>query len=320
MTRHILITGGAGFIGSHLAEAFLDRGWRVSIIDNLSTGDRRNVPSQADFHEGDLRDPRTLELLDTLRPDAVAHQAAQVDVRISVRDPGGDAESNVVASVRLMQKCLDAGVKRVLFASTGGAIYGEPVFAPQDESHPTAPMSPYGCAKLAVEHYMRYFRDVQGLAATALRYGNVYGPRQSPHGEAGVVAIFADRILRGEEVTINGSGEQTRDFVYVGDVVAANVALAERDDLRGPYNVGTGVETSVNQLHAAMAEVLGDPRPARRGEAKAGEQMRSVLDGSALRQAAGLAEPVALREGLGKTLEWFRGRVTLRSANPPTPR
>lgn len=308
MTRHILITGGAGFIGSHLADAFSSRGWRVSIIDNLVTGDRRNIPATAAFYEADLRDPETLNLLDELRPDVVAHQAAQIDVRISVRDPGMDAETNVVASVRLLQKCVERGVKRFLFASTGGAIYGEPIVAPQDESHPAMPLSPYGCAKLAVEHYMHYFREIHGLRATALRYANVYGPRQSPHGEAGVVAIFADRMLRGDEVTINGTGEQTRDFVFVGDVVAANVAAAERDDLRGPFNVGTGVETSVNQLHAAMATVLGDKRPAKHADAKAGEQMRSVLDGSALRKAAGLSDPVGLHEGLAATMDWFRAR------------
>ena len=308
MTKHILVTGGAGFIGSHIADAFLARGWRVSAIDNLVSGDRRNLDPRVEFHEADLRDPAAMQLLDELRPDVVAHEAAQIDVRISVNDPAMDAETNVVASLRLLQKCAEIGVKRFLFASTGGAIYGEPVFAPQDESHPTNPLSPYGCAKLSVEHYMHYFREVHGLGTTALRYANVYGPRQSPHGEAGVVAIFAARMLRGEEVTINGTGEQTRDFVYVGDVVAANVAVAERDDLRGPFNVGTGVETSVVQLHQAMAKVLGDTRPANHAPAKAGEQLRSVLDGAALRKVAGLPEPVGLSEGLRRTLEWFRQR------------
>lgn len=302
MTRHILITGGAGFIGSHLADAFLARGWRVSVIDDLSTGDRRNVDPRVAFREADLRDPATVELLDELRPDVVAHHAAQVDVRVSVRDPAADAETNVIASLRLLRKCADLGVQRFLFASTGGALYGEPLFAPQDESHPTAPLSPYGCAKLAVEHYLHYFREIHGLQTTALRYANVYGPRQSAKGEAGVVAIFADRMLRGEEVTINGSGEQTRDFVFVGDVVAANVAVAENDALRGPFNVGTGIETSVNQLHAAMAALIGDPRPPRHAEGKAGEQMRSVLDGTRLRREAGLPEPVSLEEGLRRML------------------
>jgi UDP-glucose 4-epimerase len=313
MTRHILITGGAGFIGSHLADAFLERGWRVSAIDDLSSGTRENLDPRAALHVADLRDPKTVDLLDALRPDVVAHHAAQMDVRRSVREPAFDAETNVVASVRLLQKCVDIGtVRRFLFASTGGAIYGEPVYVPQDERHPTNPLSPYGCAKLAVEHYMHYFAEVHGLAATALRYANVYGPRQSPHGEAGVVAIFAERMLRGEDVTINGSGEQTRDFVYVSDVVAANVAVAERDDLRGPFNVGTGIETSVNQLHAEMARVLGTSRPPRHGEAKAGEQMRSVLDGAALRRAAGVVGGVrggvGLGEGLAKTLQWFGKR------------
>ena len=307
MTRHILVTGGAGFIGSHVADAFLARGWRVSAIDDLSTGDRRNLDPRVEFHEADLRDPAAMRIVEQLRPDAVSHHAAQADVRISVKDPATDAETNVVATLRLLQTCVNLGVQRFLFASTGGAIYGEPAYAPQDEKHPTAPLSPYGCAKLAIEHYLHYFREVHGLGATALRYANVYGPRQNPHGEAGVVAIFSERMLRGEDVTINGSGEQTRDFVYVGDVVAANVAVAERDDLRGPFNVGTGIETNVNELHAAMAKIIGDPRPPRHGDAKAGEQLRSVLDGSSLRKVAGLAEPVRLEDGLRETVAWFRG-------------
>jgi UDP-glucose 4-epimerase len=307
MTRHVLVTGGAGFIGSHLADAFLGRGWRVSVIDNLSTGDRRNVDARAALYESDLRNPETLRLVDNLRPDVIVHQAAQVDVRTSVRDPGSDAETNVVASVRLLQKAQEIGVKRFLFASTGGAIYGEPAGpGPQPESHRAAPMSPYGCAKLAVEHYLEYFREIHGLPATALRYANVYGPRQSPHGEAGVVAIFAARMLRGEEVVINGTGEQTRDFVYVADVVRANLAVVDSGDLCGPFNVGTGVETSVLELHDAMAAAAGVTAPPRHAPAKTGEQMRSVLDGTLLRRAAGLPEPVALAEGLPATIEWFR--------------
>lgn len=305
MTRHILVTGGAGFIGSHIADAFLERGWRVSIIDNLSTGSRENLNPRAGFFEADLRDPATFALLDELRPDVVAHQAAQVDVRVSVRDPAADAETNVIASLRLLQKSLEIGVKRFVFASTGGAIYGDPVHVPQTESHPTTPLSPYGCAKLAVEHYLGYYREIHRMPATALRYANVYGPRQSAHGEAGVVAIFAGRMLRGEEVTINGNGEQTRDYVFVRDVVAANVAVVERE-LTGAFNVGTGVETSVNQLHALLSEAAGIQNEARHGPAKTGEQMRSVLDGTRLRATAQLSEPVDLREGLTRTLAWFR--------------
>ncbi|HEX2121186.1 MAG TPA: NAD-dependent epimerase/dehydratase family protein [Thermoanaerobaculia bacterium] len=310
MTRHVLITGGAGFIGSHLADAFLRRGWRVSIIDNLSTGRRHNVDPKAELFEADLREATTLRLLDELRPDVVVHQAAQVDVRSSMNDPAADAETNVVASLRLLQKSVDIGVKRFLFASTGGAIYGEPLEVPQTESHPQGPLSPYGCAKLAVEHYLHYYREVHGLSTAALRYANVYGPRQSAHGEAGVVAIFADRMLRGEDVTINGSGEQTRDFVFVGDVVAANLAVADRDELAGAFNVGTGVETSVTQLHGMMASILGVTRPPLHAPAKTGEQLRSVLDGSRLRAIAGLSEPVALRDGLEETLEWFRAKLS----------
>jgi UDP-glucose 4-epimerase len=301
MTRHILITGGAGFIGSHLADAFLARGWRVSIIDNLSTGSRANVPAGARFIEADVRDAD----LGELRPDVIAHQAAQVDVRISVRDPAADAETNIIASLRLLQKALEAGVKRFVFASTGGAIYGDPVEVPQTEAHPRKPLSPYGCAKLAVEHYLDYYREVHGLQTVALRYANVYGPRQNAHGEAGVVAIFAGRMLRGEDVTINGTGEQTRDYVFVRDVVAANVAAVEHE-LTGAYNVGTGIETSVNELHQMLANAAGVTHAPRHGPAKTGEQMRSVLDGRALRNLASLPPPVGLAEGLAETIAWFR--------------
>ena len=306
--HHILVAGGAGFIGSHIADAFLARGWRVSILDNLSTGNRANVDARANFIEADLRNADTTAILRDLQPDVVCHQAAQVDVRISVRDPAADAETNVVASLRLLQASLDAGVKRFLFASTGGAIYGEPLEVPQTERHPFMPLSPYGCAKLAVEHYLDYYREVHRLPTVALRYANVYGPRQSAHGEAGVIAIFANRMLRGESVTINGSGEQTRDYTFVGDVVAANVAAVERS-LSGAFNVGTGIETSVNELHARMAEAIGTTRPPRHAPQKTGEQMRSVLDGSMLREVAHLPSPVPLREGLVRTLDWFRAQT-----------
>lgn len=307
MTRHVLVTGGAGFIGSHLVDAYLERGWRVTILDDLSTGDRANLNPRAHFIEADLRHRTTMEKVRELRPDLINHHAAQIDVRISVSDPAGDAETNIVASVRLLQTATECGVKRVVFASSGGAIYGEPLEVPQRESHAVKPLSPYGCAKLTVEHYLDYFREVQGLSAVALRYANVYGPRQSTRGEAGVVAIFADRLLRDAEVTINGSGEQTRDFVYVGDVVAANMAVSE-SDVTGAFNVGTGVETSVVELHAILARALGSARAATHGPPKAGEQLRSVLDGTALRTLARLPEPIAIEEGLRRTVEWFRGK------------
>ncbi len=305
MTKHVLITGGAGFIGSNLADAYVARGWRVTIVDNLSTGDRRNLNPNAEFHEIDIRDAAAGDLIRRLKPDVISHHAAQMDVRKSVKDPAADADVNVVGTLRLLEAAADAGVKRVVFASTGGAIYGEPVEVPQPETHPTEPLSPYGCAKLAIEHYLHYFRVVHGLSSAALRYANVYGPRQNAHGEAGVVAIFAKRMLNGQTVTINGSGEQTRDFIYVGDVVAANLAASE-SDWQGEYNVGTGVETSINALFQTLASIAGLSIPAEYAPAKAGEQMRSVLDGRRLRALAVLPEPVRLRDGLNTTFDWFR--------------
>ena len=291
MSRHVLVTGGAGFIGSHLVDAYLERGWSVSVVDDLSTGDRGNLNPRTEFYECDIREAP----LDKIRPDVINHHAAQMDVRRSVADPVFDADVNVVGGVWLLQKAVELGVKRFIFASTGGAIYGEPLFAPQTEEHPANPLSPYGCAKLAVEHYMNYFRAVHRLRAVALRYANVYGPRQNSKGEAGVVAIFIDKKLRGETATINGDGEQTRDFVYVGDVVAANLAVTDSSD-PGPFNVGTGIETSVNEL----ASLLGVK--AVHGPSKTGEQRRSVL--------ASKLGRTPLADGLRETLEWFERRKT----------
>jgi UDP-glucose 4-epimerase len=308
MMGHVLVTGGAGFIGSHLADAYLARGWRVSIIDDLSTGTRSNVPPAAEMIELDLRDARAADVVRELRPDVISHHAAQMDVRRSVSDPVFDAETNIVASLRLLQAAVGAGVKKVLFASSGGAIYGDPVEVPQSESHPTQPLSPYGCAKLSVEHYLHYYSAVYGLPYAAMRYANVYGPRQNVRGEAGVIAIFTNALLAGRTPTINGNGEQTRDYVYVDDVVSANIAATE-SDLTGAFNVGTGVETTVNQLYDALARATGDARPAQHGPAKAGEQMRSVLDGSRLRSLASLPPPLVLDDGLAWTVEWFRARI-----------
>jgi UDP-glucose 4-epimerase len=299
-----LVTGGAGFIGSHLVDAYLERGWRVVIVDDLSTGDRRNVNPRAELHVADVGE--SAALVRDLRPDLVSHHAAQIDVRKSVADPADDAEINIVSPIRLLQACVEAGVKRFVFASSGGAIYGEPLFAPQTEDHPERPMSPYGCAKLSFELYMNYYRVVHGLSTVALRYANVYGPRQNSKGEAGVIAIFAEKMVRGEPVTINGSGEQTRDFVFVGDVVAANMAVSERHDLTGAFNVGTGVETSVNALYALMKKSIGTSAPAQHAPAKAGEQMRSVLDAEKLRKLAGLETPRRLDECIGETIDYFR--------------
>lgn len=305
MTKHVVVTGGAGFIGSNIADAYIERGWRVTIIDNLSSGDRRNIHPGAAFHQLDIRDAAAADLIRALKPDVINHHAAQMDVRKSVEDPAADADVNVVGSLRILEAAVQTAVKRFVFASTGGAIYGEPVEGAQDESHPTAPLSPYGCAKLAVEHYLHYYRVVHGLSSVALRYANVYGPRQSVHGEAGVVAIFAGRMINGQPPTINGSGTQTRDFVYIDDVVAANLAASDAG-WQGEYNVGTGVETSVNELCASLASIAGADIPATHGPAKEGEQLRSVLDGSRLRKLAALPERTPLRDGLTKTFAWLR--------------
>ena len=297
MTKHVLVTGGAGFIGSHLVDAYVAAGWRVSIVDDLSSGKLENLNPSAAFYQADVRDDSVAELVRELRPDVLNHHAAQMDVRKSVADPTADAVTNVVGSVRLLQAAVDVGARRFVFASTGGAIYGEPVSVPQGEDHPTLPLSPYGCAKLAVEQYLNYFRIVHGLSTVALRYANVYGPRQNPHGEAGVVAIFADKMARDEPVTINGTGEQTRDFVYVSDVVAANLAASDAD-WTGSFNVGTGVETSIAGLYAQMAAVLETSRRPLHVPAKSGEQMRSVLDGRRLQGLAALPPKKPLPLGL----------------------
>jgi UDP-glucose 4-epimerase len=301
----VLVTGGAGFIASHIADAYIERGHDVTIVDDLSSGRRDNVNPKAKLVVADLRDPATVERLRGENFELVNHHAAHIDVRVSVANPAADAELNIVATLRLFQAMVDRGVKKIIFASSGGATYGEPNYAPQDEKHATTPVSPYGCAKLAIDQYLYYYRVVHGVKSVSLRYGNVYGPRQRKDGEAGVVAIFGGAMLAGQTPRINGSGEQTRDYVFVHDVVRANMAASERE-LEGIYNVGTGVETSVNQLFDALRDVIGFPHDAEHGPAKAGEQLRSVLDAAKIRAAAGLSEFVQLNEGLRQTIEWMR--------------
>lgn len=302
----VLVTGGAGFIASHVVDAYVARGHEVTIVDDLSTGQLENVNAKAELVVADLRDPATIEKLRGRGFDLVNHHAAQIDVRVSVADPAADAELNIVAALRLFQAMIDDGVKKIIFASSGGAAYGEPQYAPQDEQHPVLPLSPYGCAKLAVDQYLHFFRHVYGIRAISLRYANVYGPRQRKDGEAGVVAIFAGALLDGQQARINGTGEQTRDYVFVEDVVRANMAASELET-DGVYNVGTGVETNVNELYDAIRQLLGSDAKAEHGPAKLGEQIRSVLDGSKLRKLASLPEPVTLQEGLRQTIAWLRG-------------
>lgn len=305
--KRILVSGGAGFIGSHIVDVYIGAGHEVTVVDNLSTGDRDNLNPKAHFVEGDLRTFDLSGLFKERKIQIVNHQAAQVDVRKSVDDPAEDAQVNIVASVRLIKAAVDTGVEKFIFASSGGAAYGEPVEYPQTENHPVAPMSPYGCAKASVEHYLRSFQITDGLHYVALRYANVYGPRQSTRGEAGVIAIFASRLLAGKPVIINGDGRQTRDYVFVEDVARANVA-ATFQNLEGPFNVGTGIETSVTQLFEHLCALIAPDAKVTHGPAKKGEQFRSVLDGRLLRARAKLPEPVLLAKGLAATAAWFRTR------------
>ncbi len=301
----MLLTGGAGFIGSHVADALLAAGHSVVIIDNLATGSRANVPSGAEFHLLDIRSPEVGELFAKRRFEAVIHHAAQIDVRRSMREPAADAEVNVVGSLKLLEWCRQYETKRFIFASTGGAIYGEQDYFPADEYHPAQPVSIYGADKLAVERYMYVFNQDCGLNAVCLRYANVYGPRQNPLGEAGVVAIFTDRMLKGIPAVINGDGLQTRDYVFVGDVARINLMALKLDGFH-VLNVGTGVETDVATLFNRLTQLTQSTQPRRQGPAQSGEQRRSSLDNRLAYATLGWAPEVGLNEGLEKTVEWFR--------------
>jgi len=308
--KRVLVTGGAGFIGSHVADAYLRRGDEVVVLDSLVHGKRENVPEGAEFVELDIRDPAAAELIRERRFDIVNHHAAQMDVRVSVEDPRFDASVNVDGLLNVLEASREAGVGRVLFVSSGGVVYGEPAQRPTPESAPKVPESPYGVTKLAGEQYLYYYHRVHGLEYAALRYSNVYGPRQDPHGEAGVVAIFSTRLIRGEPLTVFGDGEQTRDYVFVGDVVEANLLLSELEmprarslDDRG-FNVGTGVETSVLGLADGLMQAAGRRVDVAHAEARPGEVRHSSLDASRLR-GLGWEGRVGIVDGLRETYEWI---------------
>ncbi len=303
--KPILVTGGAGFIGSHIVDSFLAVGHRVVVLDDLSTGDAARLPAGVRFVKADLRDAPLADLLREERIDTVFHMAAQIDVRRSVADPVFDAQVNVLGTIRLALACSAAGVSHLVFASSGGAIYGEPRGQWADEDHPLHPFSPYGVAKLAGEKYLEALSHDGSFVVTILRYANVYGPRQDGAGEAGVIGIWMNRLLAGDDAVIYGDGEQTRDFVHVADVVAANRA-AHAKRLGGVYNIGTGRETSINELYRLVAEACGSQRPVRHEPAKPGEQRRSVLDPSRAREVLGFSGFVPLGDGLRATAEWFR--------------
>lgn len=306
----ICVTGGAGFIGSHVAEAFLAEGRRVLILDDLSSGRWENVPAGAELHVLDVRSPEAANLVRHAGIEILIHHAAQMDVRRSVEDPVHDADLNILGGLNLAEAARRGGVRQVLFASTGGAIYGEQEVFPAAEDHPARPLSPYGVAKLAFERYLFFYHVTYGLDATCLRYANVYGERQNAHGEAGVVAIFLDRLFAGRGAVINGSGLQTRDYVHVSDVVRANLAAAGRPGFR-IYNVGTGAETSVVDLYRELARAVGSSLAAHHGPAKPGEQQRSCVDAGLIRRELGLPAPLPLRDGLARTAAWFRERAAM---------
>ena len=293
----VLLTGGAGFIGSHVAERLIARGHEVIVVDDLSSGRRENVPAGARFCKEDVLSGCE-EVFRELRPEVLCHQAAHVDVRRSVLKPDFDANVNVLGTVRLLQNCVRYGVGRVILASSGGAIYGGQNEFPASEDHPQYPISPYGVSKLAAERYLHFYHVQYGISYAALRYANVYGPRQDPHGEAGVVAIFARNLAAQRVSTINGGGEQTRDFVYVGDVARANVLAVEGDPPSGAYNVGTAVETSVNELYGLLQHLSGNDLPPKHGPAKPGEQLRSCVDPTRVSRVFGWRPEVQLAAGL----------------------
>ncbi len=303
----ILVTGGAGFIGSHVADRLVAAGHDVAVVDNLSTGRREFVPAQANFYQYDINSVEAAELIRAWRPEALVHHAAQMNVRFSVADPVADARENILGSLNLLQAAAEARVPRIIFASTGGAIYGDEAPIPARETDSPWPDSPYGIAKLAVEHYLRYYQQEYGLTTISLRYANVYGPRQNGLGEAGVVAIFIEKFLAAEQPLINGDGLQTRDFVYVADVVAANL-LALDYPRSGTFNIGTGHETDILTIYLKLQELAHSPLGPVHGPAKPGEQRRSVLDAGLARETLGWEPLVPLEEGLARTFEAFRQR------------
>jgi len=304
----ILVTGGAGFIASQIADEFINEGHEVVILDDLSTGFKKNINPKAKFVKLNIRDEKVSDLFKEEKFDVVNHHAAQMDVRRSVTDPAFDANTNILGTINLLQNSIKYGVNKFMFASTGGAVYGEQEYFPADENHPTNPLSPYGVSKLSVEKYLHFYFNEYKLNYTILRYANIYGPRQNPFGEAGVVAIFSTKLLNGEQPIINGTGEQTRDYVFVKDVVRANL-LTLADEVSDVYNVGTGIETNVNELYKMLNEIVGKGQEENHGPAAAGEQMRSVITSEKLFSKFNWKPATELSTGLKETVEYFKNNI-----------
>ncbi len=303
----IVVTGGAGFIGSHVCDAFIQNGHEVYALDNLSSGKKENLDPKITLVVADIRSADAAQLIADVKPDAICHLAAQMDVRKSVEDPRFDAEANILGMLNLLEAAQKAKVKKVIFSSTGGAIYGEQDLFPAPESHATRPISPYGVSKAAGELYLGYYFAQYKLPYVALRYANVYGPRQNPHGEAGVVAVFSQRLVAGKPCTIFGDGKQTRDFVFGPDVARANYLAFEKDFV-GAVNIGTGAETDINQLYAHLSAAAGVSTPATHAPGKPGEQKRSCITPALAEKVLGWKPTVDLAEGLKQTIAYFRER------------
>jgi len=301
----ILITGGAGFIGSHIADLMTEEGHDIVSIDDLSNGKEENVNPKATFYHLNILDKNLSNIFKKEKIEAVIHHAAQISVRDSVKDPIHDMEINIKGSLLLLEHCIKYNIKKFIFASTGGALYGEQDYFPADEKHPTRPLSPYAIAKLSTEKYLFFYHNTHNLPYISLRYANVYGPRQDPYGEAGVVAIFTQQMLQGKQPVINGDGKQTRDFVYVCDVARANL-LALKHDVIGEINISTGIETSINQVFHEIKKLTLSKAPEIHGPPMPGEQSRSVLSFEKAKSVLGWEPTTPLSEGLKNTVAFFQ--------------
>jgi len=306
---NILVTGGAGFIGSHLVDALIDQKHNVIIIDNLVTGQEKNINEQVFFYQLDIKDKDIKDIFKQYQFDYVFHLAAQINLRKSVEDPVFDAQANILGSLNLLENCKHFKIKKIIFSSTGGALYGDAEIIPTPETYLARPISPYGVAKLTIENYLHYYQQIHGLNYTVLRYANVYGPRQNSLAEAGVVSIFITKILDNQQPIINGDGKQTRDYVYVADVVKANLLAMQNQDF-GVYNVATAIETDVNQIFNLIANNFTDKQIIEEhGPAMTGEQKTSCLDISKIDSELGWTPQVHLEQGIKNTVEWFRDDI-----------
>jgi len=302
----ILVTGGAGFIGSHVVDFYVANGYDVVVVDDLSTGRISNLNPAATFYKLDIRDPEVAEIFEKEKPDYINHHAAQMDVRRSVADPFFDADVNIIGSLKLIEYAKRYQVKKFIYISSGGAAYGEPEYLPCDEDHPVNPICPYGASKHTVEHYLYIYYINYGLKYIVLRYPNVYGPRQNPEGEAGVVAIFSGKMLAGDRVVINGDGEQQRDFVHVSDCARANILALNTDQDHSIYNLGSGRGTSINEIYTLLAKITRYKKKAKYGPAKVGETHRIYLNANKARQDLGWQQTISLEKGLEDTVNYYR--------------